>query len=88
MQYLRVTTEEATELYGVTILKNGEKTILLSDFGRQLPDKRKYEAILRWTTHGRTGVRGKRIKLERVQTPGGWATSLEAYQRFLERLNK
>jgi len=46
-----------------------------------------YQLVLSLTKHGRTGLNGDRIKLEFVLTESGKKTSLQAYRRFLERLN-
>lgn len=63
-----------------------ETVLSLTDAGRHLPrrraGKRPHVATLyRWVQHG---VRG--VKLEAIQVGGTLCTSLEALQRFCERL--
>jgi len=69
-----------------------EKPILLKLFGRHLPEPRDYDTIRKWWKRGllldRRKPRGKRVKLETCRIVGGLATTLEAYARFLDRLNE
>ena len=47
-----------------------------------------YHTVLSWWKVGRWNAsRTRRVRLEAVKTTTGWATSLEAYWRFMEALN-
>ncbi len=63
-----------------------EQVITLSDVPAHVPPLRAgkpitTQAVYNWTI---SGVRG--IRLERAKLGGVWVTSLEAIQRFMERL--
>lgn len=65
-----------------------EQVMPLSELRRHLPGKPHYQTLLEWCKLGRKNqVTGQRVRLERVQLPSGHASSLEAYLRFIERLN-
>lgn len=47
-----------------------------------------YNTVLNWIKRGRINHFTKeRIHLEAVRMPYGWGTSVEAYWRFVEKLN-
>ena len=65
-----------------------EQLITLTEAARLMPRRRMDKPVsratlLRWHTLGRNGV-----TLETVRLPGGHATSVEALQRFIDRLTK
>jgi hypothetical protein len=65
-----------------------EQVMPLSVLRRHLPGKPHYQTLLEWCKLGRKNQNtGLRVRLERVQLPSGQASSLEAYLRFIERLN-
>jgi hypothetical protein len=66
-----------------------EKPILLRVFGRHLSEQRDYDTVRKWWRRGLVIDRltGQRIKLETVRLTAGRATTMEAYNRFLRRLN-
>lgn len=43
--------------------------------------------IYRLAQHGTRAVNGERVRLEVVKTPGGFCTSKQAIQRFIEKLS-
>lgn len=65
-----------------------EATFYLSDLSKKLPDQPTYGTLLRWCTTGST-ARGRLetpIVMESEQRPNGLASSVEAYQRFIQKL--
>lgn len=65
-----------------------EQVMPLSELRRHLPTKPHYQTLLEWCKLGRKNqVTGQRVRLEHVQLPSGQASSLEAYLRFIQRLN-
>tara|TARA_R100000306_G_C4333060_1_gene121281 strand:+ start:53 stop:277 length:225 start_codon:yes stop_codon:yes gene_type:complete len=64
-----------------------EEPEFLKEFARGLPQKPSYNTIYEWCTKGRTNRSGVVVYLEYIALPGGFATSQEAYYRFLEALN-
>jgi len=63
--------------------------LLLRDLGRQLPGKPKYTTLLDWCKRGRMNwATRKRVRMEIITLPGGQASSLEAYLRFVDKLNE
>lgn len=66
-----------------------EKPILLRVFGRHLPEPRDYDTVRKWWRRGLMVDREtkRRVKLETVRLSAGMHTSMEAYHRFIERLN-
>jgi hypothetical protein len=64
-----------------------ETMFLLSDGARQPGIGKSYSSLYRYARHGVR--RGDQVtRLESIRTPTGLATSLEAYQRFIEKLNE
>lgn len=60
----------------------------LAQLRRHLPGKPHYQTLMEWCTVGRLNrLTGRREKLERIMLPSGTASSLQAYLRFIERLN-
>jgi len=65
-----------------------EQVMPLQQLGKQLPGRPRYNTLLEWCKLGRRNRNtSKRVKLEVIRMPGGMASSLEAYLRFIERLN-
>jgi len=65
-----------------------EKVVLLSDLKNHVPYKPGYNTVLVWAKVGKKNRRTRRIhRLQTVRLPNGLATSLEAYQRFIQELN-
>jgi hypothetical protein len=67
-----------------------EAPILLADFGRLI--KKHYNTVHRWWRRGlkveRDDGNSRVVKLETVRISNGRATSVEAYDRFLDKLNE
>ena len=64
------------------------KAVPLKDFGRQLSPRRSYHTIRGWCLDGKLNRRtGERVKLESVYLPAGLCTDVDAFLRFVERLN-
>jgi hypothetical protein len=72
---------------GAVIDVNREQMVTLSQLARRLPRRRMERPVHPATIHRWRcpGVRG--IRLECVRIGGIWHTSLEAYQRWVDRLN-
>lgn len=71
------------------ILNRQEATWPLSQLARLLPCKPRYTRIWWWCTHGRKHpYTHEVIHLEAIHETQGLASSVEAYQRFLARLNE
>lgn len=65
-----------------------EQVMPLRDLGRKLPGKPHYNTLLDWCTEGRVNWHTRRrVKMELINLPGGKASSLEAYLRFIDALN-
>lgn len=57
--------------------------------GHALPIPVSHPTLTKYCTKGvRSRVNGRVILLERVQVNNAWHTSVEAYHRFLKRLNE
>lgn len=66
-----------------------EKPILLRVFAKScLDEARDYDTIRKWWKRGLVADRltGKRVKLETVRLTNGRATTMEAYNRFMRKL--
>lgn len=71
------------------ILDNAEKPYLLSELAKLVPGKPTYETVLDWVIRGRRHPdRDDRIKLEKINTPSGYASSIEAYWRWIRKFNE
>jgi hypothetical protein len=71
------------------ILKNGEVPVCLSTLCRHLPGTKVcYETIRSWCTEGLESRLGRVIVMESIQGTNGRLSSIEAYQRFIMRLNE
>jgi hypothetical protein len=67
---------------------NTEVPVPLSDFGKLLPTKVAYRTVFGWYDPGTMNqTTGQRICLETIMLPVGRCTSMEAYHRFIARLN-
>lgn len=65
-----------------------ETLMPLTQLRRHLPGKPAYPTLLGWCRAGRVNrLTGKRIFLEQIRLPSGMHSSLEAYLRFLNKLN-
>ena len=64
-----------------------EEPILFSEGKKKLPDQPSWQQLNYWHE---TGIlhRDRRIKLEAIRLPRGKATTMSAYQRFIEKLNQ
>jgi hypothetical protein len=73
----------------VTINLRAEKPILLRVFAKScLNEERDYDTIRKWWKHGLLNrATGKKVRLEVIRLSNGMHTSMEAYDRFLMRLN-
>lgn len=65
-----------------------ENLIFFSQARRVLPGEPAYDSVLGWHRTGRLSVSGTRVHLEAIKTPRGYATTREAYRRFVEALNE
>jgi len=66
-----------------------EQVMPLSQLGRKLPGRPKYTTLLDWCKRGRMNwCTRKRVRMEIITLPGGQASSLEAYLRFVDKLNE
>jgi hypothetical protein len=79
-----VTTMRGTPMIDLTT----EKVVSLAEAGRILPRHRRgrpvcVSTLWRWATKGHSGV-----KLETARLPCGLVTSVEALQRFMQRLSE
>jgi hypothetical protein len=65
-----------------------EQPLPLRIFARRLRDPLDYDTVHKWWRRGLLNRdTGKRVKLETVRLSTGRCTSMEAYWRFIERLN-
>lgn len=65
-----------------------ERPFTFYEFGRLAEIDRHESTVREWTESGRWNRgRTKRIILESVKTSAGMCTSLEAYHRWIRRLN-
>ena len=65
-----------------------ENVLPLRQLRRQLPGKPAYQTLLEWCTKGRKNrLTGRRETMEKLRLPPGYHSSLEAYLRFIDRLN-
>jgi hypothetical protein len=61
----------------------------LAQLGRKLPGRPAYTTLMDWCKRGRVNWNTrKRVKMEFLALPSGFASSLEAYLRFVDRLNE
>jgi hypothetical protein len=68
-----------------------EQPILLRELARILPSRPNYDTVLKWCRRGLVYDRGekkkRRIKMEAVRLTNGLGSSMQAYSRFINRLN-
>lgn len=65
------------------ILKNQEQHYTLSELARMLPVRRCGKTLYRWCRYGLRGV-----KMEHIAGTSGMHSSIEAYMRFIDRINE
>lgn len=71
------------------ILQNNETPIPLEELRKILPRKPGLQTVRNWATAGLLNWNNRRrVFLETVRIASGKATSIEAYRRFIERLNE
>lgn len=71
------------------ILANKEHPIPLAEIGRHLPGEPCYDTVWKWWKLGRVNREtGTVFYLETVDLTSGRCSSIEAYWRFIERLNE
>lgn len=63
-----------------------EKLIPLSDLARSLGVS--YNTVNRMVSTGRKNLQGEMVKLECLNTQSGRRTTIEAYYRFIGKLNE
>ena len=63
------------------MLRDGERLLSLSDLRREIGIDCCQKTIYRWCTEGTRG-----FKLEHIHGTNGLMTSVEAYRRFMERI--
>lgn len=61
--------------------RRGEQVLTLQEFRRRVDKEVAYNTLLSWAKVGRRG-----IKMRVCMTPTGLGTSLNEYQRFIQRL--
>lgn len=65
-----------------------EQLVKVADGAKKLPGVACYNTLRDWIKEGVTPKGGgERIRLEYVQIGRTWYTSIEAYDRFIERIN-
>lgn len=66
-----------------------EPVMPLSELRRHLPGRPNYCTLMDWCRTGRMNKKTRqRVKLEAVRLPAGTASSLQAYLRFIDALNR
>lgn len=68
------------------ILRNKEQTFRLSELATMLPDEPCYDTVRKWCCVGVDGPTSL-VKLEKINSPVGYKSSVEAYMRFIAALN-
>ena len=68
------------------ILENQEDTYRLSELAKMLPDKPCYLTVKNWCCLGFEAL-GRTVYMEKISSPAGYRSSVEAYYRFLSALN-
>jgi len=63
-----------------------EEIVYFSDRSR-LTGKPSRRRLWNWAKLGLISDSGKRVTLEYAKIGGSWATSIEAYERFIQRIN-
>lgn len=64
-----------------------EKPISLRAFGKLVEPPVTYDNMLSLVKDGRESISGKVVTLEKVKMPYGFATTWEAWHRFIDRMN-
>lgn len=64
-----------------------ENVVFFADAEKALPESPCFHTVQTWAMHGRKGTDGMRHTIEWCKLPRGRATSIEAYYRFIQRLN-
>ncbi len=65
-----------------------ELPLAFSELGRAVNYKVGRNTVREWAEEGRVSTSGNRVYLEWIMMPWGRATTVEAYYRFLDRLNE
>jgi hypothetical protein len=78
--------------YPGKILERQERTYSLSEMARMIPGEPTYWTVWTWCIQGRLKDRGNarspRVRMEHVMLSNGRRSSMEAYWRFIEELNR
>lgn len=64
-----------------------EDPIYFSDGPRKIPGCYSDRTLYNWVYRGIKGLTGSRVRLEARRAPGGMATTMAAYRRFINKLN-
>lgn len=64
-----------------------EDPIYFSEAKRKIPGAPADRTVHRWYYIGLRSINGLRVKLEARLAPGGMATTMAAYRRFINKLN-
>ena len=65
-----------------------ERPVLLGNLGKRLGQRMPYQTVYSWVSKGLLNTHTKkRHYLATIRLPSGLATSIEAYMRFLRKLN-
>lgn len=73
--------------FSVAIDPTKELVISLRRLGMKLPERVSKTTVHRWVKVGITRSQKAPVKLESIRMPWGIGTSMEAYKRFIKRLN-
>lgn len=77
------------KIFRGAIRANKENTLPLDALRRMLPRKPHFYTILQWVKFGRINREtDERVQMEAVQGTAGLESSVEAYERFIDRLNE
>jgi hypothetical protein len=87
-EYREMPKAKKLKVFPGLILTNREPTLRLSELCRELPREPEYKTLWSWCVRGRSHpYNRKRVHMEALQSTFGIVSSIEAYYRFLERLN-
>lgn len=85
----KTSVQRRLKTFAGVILQRDEATWPLVSLCRLLPCKPAYDRLWRWCIKGRQHPYSrKRVRMEAIHDADGLSSSVEAYKRFLERLNE
>ena len=77
-----------SRIFRGVIFANREVRYPLARLAGKLPPNPHYDTVLEWCKLGKRSDSGKIVKMEAVRGTAGLESSVEAYHRFIERLNE